>query len=119
MSIGQRLRCRNFATKCAWAATVVAGFALGLGTFISAWADSRDHGPTTAEQLIDQAGQAKADGQSALAYALLHRVVRIDPDNALARWQLGQVQVDREWVSVEEAQRRAETDPRQEKYRER
>src|SRR5262245_17527853 len=119
MSVGQLLRCRGFATKRAWIATIVAGYLFGLGTAGFALADSRDRSPTTADQLIDQAGRAKADGQSALAYALLHQVVRIEPDNALARWQLGQVEVDREWVSVEEAQRRAEADPRQVKYRER
>ena len=74
---------------------------------------------TTADQLIEEAGRAKSDGQPAVAYALLHQVVRIAPDNSLARWQLGQVKVDNEWLSVEEAQRRAEADPRQAKYQER
>jgi hypothetical protein len=119
MPIGQRVWCRNFATKRIWVATVVASSLFGLGASKTAVADSRDGGPTTSDQLIDQAGKAKADGRSALAYSLLHQVVRIEPENALARWQLGQVQVDREWVSVEEAQRRAENDPRQEKYRDR
>ena len=71
----------------------------------------------TADQLIDEACRAKSGGQPAVAYALLHQVVRIAPDNSLARWQLGQVKVDNEWLSVEEAQRRAEADPRQAKYR--
>lgn len=119
MSFGQRLGCRGFATKCGWIATVVAGFLLGLGTFVAARADSHRRSSANAEQLIDQAGKAKADGQSALAYALLHHVVQIEPDNALAHWQLGQVRIDGAWVSAEEAQRRAEADPRQEKYRDR
>jgi hypothetical protein len=73
----------------------------------------------TADQLVDEACWAKADGQPAVAYSLLHQVVQIAPDNSLARWQLGQVKVGKEWLSVEEAQRRAEADPRQAKYQER
>jgi hypothetical protein len=73
----------------------------------------------TADQLINEASQAKAKGEQAIAYELLHRVVRIAPDNSLARWQLGQVKVGSEWLSIEEAQRRAEADPRQAKYQER
>jgi hypothetical protein len=74
---------------------------------------------TTVDRLIDEAGSAKSDGNVALAYAMLHDVVRIAPDNPQARWQLGQVKVQGEWLSVEEAQRRAANDPRQAKYRER
>src|SRR4029079_12267745 len=73
----------------------------------------------TVDRLLDEAVRAKSSGQPAVAYALLHQVVRIAPDNSLARWQLGQVKVDNEWLSVEESQRRAESDPRQAKYQER
>ena len=44
---------------------------------------------------------------------------RIDPENQLATWQLGQVKVDKQWMAVEEAQRRASADPLQDEYRER
>src|SRR3954470_16274449 len=79
--------------------------------FVSAWgvvspARDQDVGVTTADQLLDEACRAKADGSPGVAYALLHQVVRIAPDNSLARWQLGQVNVDNEWLSIEESQRR-------------
>jgi hypothetical protein len=119
MSVGQLLQCRNFATKCAWVATVVAAFLSGPGVANVSFADSRDCAPTSAKQLIHRAGKAKADGRAAVAYALLRQVVRLEPDNSLAHWQLGQVRIDHAWVSIEEAQRRAEADPRQERYRER
>jgi hypothetical protein len=55
----------------------------------------------------------------AIAYALLHEAVRVAPDYSLARWQLGQIKVGSEWLSLEEAERRAAADPRQANYRER
>jgi len=73
---------------------------------------------STVDRLINESGSAKSDGNMALAYALLHDVVRIAPDNSQARWQLGQVKVQGEWLTIEEAQRRAAADPRQAKYRE-
>jgi len=76
-------------------------------------------GLTAADQLLEQACQAKATGNQGAAFALLHRIVRIAPDNLLARWQLGQVKVDNDWLSIEESQRRAEADPRQAQYLER
>ena len=69
-----------------------------------------------AERLVAAAAQAKVAGDAAKAIALLHEAVRSDPENQLARWQLGQVNVDGKWLSVEEAQRRAAADPRQGEY---
>ena len=74
---------------------------------------------TTAERLVEEARQAQIDGNAARSFALLREAVRVAPDYELARWQLGQVQVDGEWLAVEEAQRRAAADPRQAEYRER
>jgi Pretoxin HINT domain len=82
-------------------------------------AKNQDRATTTANQLLDAAGRAKADGQSGQAFALLHEAVKLAPENSVARWQLGQVKVGKDWLSVEEAQRRADADPRQAKYRER
>src|SRR3977135_3192585 len=112
MSFGHLSRCRQCATFCVRSATLFLGVLL-----VSAWAGitaahDQEISFKTADQLIDEAGRAKSYGQPALAYSLLHQVVRIAPDNSLARWQLGQVKVDSEWLSVEEAQRRGRTDPR-------
>jgi hypothetical protein len=72
---------------------------------------------TTAERLVAAAQQAEIEGDIAGHFALLRQAVRIDPAYQPARWQLGQVQVDGEWVAVEEAQRRATADPQQVDYR--
>jgi hypothetical protein len=79
-------------------------------------ADSRAVVKSTPDRLVDEAGQAKTDGNSALAYALLREAVDISPESSLARWQLGQVKVGDEWLSIEEAERRAAADPLQAKY---
>jgi hypothetical protein len=75
--------------------------------------------PTTAEALVEEAEQAAKDGDVARRFALLREAVRINPEFQLARWQLGQVQVDGKWLTVEEAQRRTAADPKQGEYRER
>ena len=119
MSLGHLLRCRQCATFCVRSATLFLGV-----LFLLAWAGvglahDQEISLKTADQLINEACRAKSDGQQAVAYALLHRAVRIAPDNSLARWQLGEIKVGNEWLSVEESQRRAEADPRQIKYQER
>jgi hypothetical protein len=83
----------------------------------SVGAKNHDSVSTTADQLLEAAGRAKADGQSGQAFALLHEAVKLAPENSVARWQLGQVKVGKDWLSIEEAQRRADADPRQAKYR--
>ncbi|HJQ79816.1 MAG TPA: polymorphic toxin-type HINT domain-containing protein [Lacipirellulaceae bacterium] len=75
--------------------------------------------PTTAEGLVEEAGEAAIDGDTARQFALLREAVRTDPQYQLARWQLGQVEVDGKWLTVEEAQRRTASDPDQAEYRRR
>jgi hypothetical protein len=119
MYFGPISGCRKFDTIYLRGATLILGL-LSVAALAGSTSAARQDGvPTTADRLIGEAGQAKTDGQLARAYALLHEVVRMAPDHALARWQLGQVKVDGEWLSIEESQRRAEADPRQVKYRER
>jgi hypothetical protein len=72
---------------------------------------------TTAERLVQQAQQAEVSGDMGRAFALLRQAVRVAPGYELARWHLGQVQIDGQWLAVEEAQRRTSTDPRQSEYR--
>src|SRR6476660_7902357 len=119
MSFGHLSRWRQYDSNSDRSATLILGFLLVFAWAVIATAHDQEISFKTADQLIDEAGQAKSHGQPALAYSLLHQVVRIAPDNSLARWQLGQVKVDDEWLSVEEAQRRAEGDPRLAKYQER
>lgn len=119
MCFGLLSRCRRSATFFVQTAALNAGVLLVTAFGATALAHDQEISLRTADQLINEAVRAKSGGQPAVAYALLHKVVRIAPDNSLARWQLGQVKVDNEWLSVEEAQRRAEADPRQEKYKER
>src|SRR3954447_8952300 len=119
MSLGLLLRCRQSATLFVRTAALIAGVLISAAWTVAAWAHDQEISLRTADQLINEAVWAKSGGQPAVAYALLHKVVRIAPDNSMARWQLGQVKVDNEWLSIEEAQRRAEADPRQAKYQER
>jgi hypothetical protein len=119
MAHGHLSRCRNCATFCVRSATLFAGIFATLACVGVSAARNEGGSPRAPEQLLDEAVKAKASGQPAVAYALLRQVVSIAPDNSLARWQLGQVKVGNEWLSVEEAQRRAEADPRQIRYQER
>jgi hypothetical protein len=72
-----------------------------------------------AERLVATAMQAEINGDIARSFTLLHDAVRVDPDNRLARAQLGEVKVDGKWTTIEEAQRRAAADPLQNEYYER
>jgi Pretoxin HINT domain len=118
MSLGLLSRCRQSATFFVRIAALIAAVFFASTWSGNALAHDREISLTTADQLIDEAVRAKSSGQPAVAYALLHQVVRIAPDNSMARWQLGQVKVDHEWLSIEEAERRAEADPRLAKYQE-
>ncbi len=72
-----------------------------------------------AERLVAAAAQAEIAGDTPRFLTLLNDALRSDPDNKIAHWQLGQVQLDDKWVTVEEAQRRAAADPLQAEYRQR
>ena len=109
---------RKFDPARAPIATLVAATGLAAVLTSVAWGRNPDN-PTTIDRMIDESGQARAEGNLGLAYALLHDAVRIAPDHAQARWQLGQVKVGNEWLSIEESQRRAAADPRQAKYQDR
>jgi hypothetical protein len=80
-------------------------------------ARGNDKSDTSADRLLGYAADAAVEGDVARQFALLREAVRQTPDDRRARWQLGQVQVDGEWLAVEEAQRRAAADPMQEDYR--
>ncbi len=96
--------------------TVIGALAAILGSSPALGKEPNDN--TTAERLVASARQAEIDGDAEKCYRLLREAVRVAPDFALARWQLGQMQVDGQWLAVEEAQRRAAADPKQAQYRE-
>jgi len=97
---------------------LVAAVGLCLAAMHSAIrADEQNTNPT-AERLVEEARQAELDCDNSRFFALLRQAVQIAPDYELARWQLGQVKVGGEWLTVEEAQRRAAANPRQAEYRE-
>jgi hypothetical protein len=72
----------------------------------------------SAEQLVADAQAARLQGDTSQSFSLLRQAVDIEPEFALARWQLGQLKVDGEWLTVEEAQRREAANPKQAQYRE-
>src|SRR4051812_28312080 len=86
------------------------------GRVIGAAADTSK---AEADRLIASAVQAELSGDISRSFSLLHDAVRVDPENRLARWQLGEIQLANQWMSAEGAQRRASVDPRQTEYRER
>jgi hypothetical protein len=70
----------------------------------------------TVKRLLQESAEARADANLGLAFELLHDAVRIDPENQQARWQLGQMKAQDGWLSVEESQRRAASNPQQTRY---
>jgi len=78
-----------------------------------------DASKAEADRLVAAAVKAELEGETARSFTLLHDAIRVDPDNRLARAQLGEIKVDGKWMSAEEAQRRAAADPLQKEYRER
>ena len=118
MVFGPRLRRREYAAFCVRIATLLITAIAAVFSASALIAREEQSSFGTVERLLHEASQAKATGQCGAAYALLHQVVRIEPENSIARSQLGQIKVGREWLTVEESQRRAETDPRQAKYEE-
>jgi hypothetical protein len=92
---------------------IVATFAL-IGHVFAATVDATK---TEADRLIATAIQAEIGGDIPQAIASMQNAVRTNPGNQLARWRSGQLRVDGQWTTVEEAQRRASGDPRQAQYR--
>src|SRR3954454_6775001 len=94
-------------------------FAFVSGCSCNVFGAAPDAKQADATRLVDAAAQAEINGNNARSFALLREAVQLDPDNRLARWRLGEIQVDKNWVPVEETQRRAVADALQAEYRER
>jgi hypothetical protein len=56
-----------------------------------------------AKQLVDRALQAEAAGNPAAREKLLREALAADPNYAPAHWQLGEVQVGKEWKAIPKA----------------
>jgi hypothetical protein len=81
-------------------------------------------GATTAnkaevERLLDSAARAEINGNIPRSISLRQDAHRADPGNRLVRWQLGEVQLNNDWLTVEESQQRAANDRRVEEYQRR
>lgn len=94
----------------------IAAALLVVATFAAAASSVDQAARLKSQQLVTAAAQADIAGDKAHNLGLLHEAIQSDPDNRLAHWQLGEVEVDGKWVSVEESQRRAAADPRQAEY---
>ena len=97
---------------------VLAGTTFPLPTH-AAPRDGRPEGgsfPSEVRRLLGDAERAELDGDSARREALLHDVLAIDPNCNLARWQLGEIEVEDGWQSVSDVQRQTAADPRYAEY---
>ncbi len=108
-------RCDSGSSLAFVGCLVVAGFALSCPSALGSEGTAR----ATADRLVASAVDAEIQGDSGRSFALLRDAVRVDPDRLAARAQLGEIQVDGKWITVEETQRRAAADPLQAEYRER
>jgi hypothetical protein len=76
-----------------------------------------DGSKAEADRLVTAAASAEVAGDTGRSQALLQDAIKADPDDQLAHWQLGQVQIGDKWVAADQAQRQAAGDPLQLEYR--
>ncbi len=69
-----------------------------------------------ADQLVAQALEAEARGETAERHELLKQALVIAPDHAPARWHAGFVKRDGQWLTIEAAQQQAALDDRMPQY---
>jgi hypothetical protein len=79
-------------------------------------ATASDAPKTNADRLVDASAQAEIAGDVSRSFSLLHDAVRLDPTNAAAHWQLGEIKAGDRWESIEQTQRRATSDSRMAEY---
>jgi hypothetical protein len=101
-------------------ARCVAIASLAVVTFgpISAAAElKRSESSTTAQALVNAALRSELDGATDARKKLLDEALSLDPDYAPARWQSGFVRYDDQWLTVDQAAKRAASDPQLTAYR--
>jgi hypothetical protein len=119
MTRAEELSSRMSIISCLRRMIPIIGLLTATGFSTCARAAETNAAQAEAQRLVALAAQAEIDGDSARRISLLNESLRAAPDRKTARWQLGQMQRDGEWVTVEEAQRRAAADPIQAEYRQR
>ena len=72
-----------------------------------------------ASDLVRSALEKELAGDNADREALLQKAVQQTPDDAAARWQLGQVRVGDAWLTPAQVENAAQQDPRLAEYRRR
>jgi hypothetical protein len=70
-------------------------------------------------KLVEAALKSELEGPSEPRQSLLKQALALDPDFAPARWQLGFVRWDDQWLSLDEVAKRAASDPTLAEYRKR
>ena len=73
--------------------------------------------PSPAIPLVERALQAELTGDNAARRRLLQQAIEIDAEFAPARWHSGFVREYGQWLSIEEAVKRAAADPLRRQYR--
>ena len=105
----------HFVAACAVVAALVT---LTPIAWVSAATPGKVTSPTPAE-LVTAALKTELDGPTEQREALLREALARDPDFAPARWQLGFVRWDDEWLALDEVAKRASGDERLTEYRKR
>src|SRR4029079_3195484 len=77
---------------------------------------ARDEAKKQSSKLVEDAAVAEAGGAIDNSTDLLHAAIKSDRNNALAHWRLGELQANKQWVRVEDAQKQAASDRRLPEY---
>lgn len=103
----ERLRVRSLQFTAVWSAIVLMCAVPGAN------ADDQ----VDAQRLVREAIEADMRGQREQRDTALGQAVRIEPDNALARWHSGQLQVGGKWTDLADAQLQAVAEGQIARYR--
>lgn len=82
-------------------------------------AESRAEAKARAEELVREALHREIYGQQRERNALLREAAELDPRSSAARWHLGEIRFQRQWLSAEDLAQAAEQDLRLTRYRNR
>ncbi len=109
------MRCKPRNALCSLCSFACSGLALLVG-FQSTVARADSVSASTAEPLIAAAVRAEVAGDSSKYVSLLEEAAKATPDKDLVHWQLGQIQRNGNWVSVDDVQREAASNPLEADY---
>ncbi len=99
--------------RCAFGAGALATLCL-FPASLTAGESSNQASP---EGLVREALRSELSGRSDERQRLLEQALKVDPNFAPARWQLGFVRKENEWLTLDEAAKRAKADPQLTAYR--